>query len=633
MSEKDSPRGGGSSKIRLLRESVARRIAAGEVIDRPYSAVRELLDNAIDSGADTIRLDLENGGIGAIRCGDNGGGMNREDLELCFLPHATSKISEVDDLYSLKTMGFRGEALSSLAACSRLEILSRPFDAPSAWRLKVLGGKTVSLDEDRGGEGTTVSVEDLFYSLPGRKKFLKSPGSEGTLCKNAFIEKSLPFPEIEFRYFADGKLKLFLPRGNLKDRAVQAYPRLLDPKLVHLFEGKREELGYSIAATGPSLYRRDRRYIQIYVNRRRVTEYALTQAVEYGFRDILPGGCFPYAFIFLDVPPAAVDFNIHPSKKEVRFRDLPGIHKLLVETIHHHLADLTGRRMDGFGRMDRLSPSDEAAGPRDQGTERPEQGELSLPDSAFPRPPRRGYADSVSSAGWSAESSRRNLGTGEYGSRTEAVPFKRWQNELSPMPVLEGEITGGGAEDSTDPGGRGFRYMGQIMNLFLLAEKGDSLYLIDQHAAHERILYDEAENLWSRSQELLVPLIMDFDAAEERVFESRLEEYHKLGFTFSKEGEGRWQMLTLPSLCDGMEDEIVPFFTETRGDVKELKKKLHATISCRRAVKDGEVLDSVTARELVRKTFELNVPRCPHGRPVWFTLSREELYRLVGRDF
>lgn len=207
--------------------------------------VRELLDNAIDSSADTIRLDIDNGGIGGIRCGDNGIGMSLEDLKLCYLPHATSKIHEVEDLYNLKTMGFRGEALASLAACSRLEILSRPRKGGSAARLKIMGGKVVSLGEDRGGEGTVVSVEDLFYSLPGRKKFLKSPGSEGTLCKTAFLEKALPFPEIAFRYFNDGKLKVFLPPGNLKDRVVQSYPRILDAGLIHLWEGEKEDLGYS----------------------------------------------------------------------------------------------------------------------------------------------------------------------------------------------------------------------------------------------------------------------------------------------------------------------------------------------------------------------------------------------------
>ena len=170
------------------------------------------------------------------------------------------------------------------------------------------------------------------------------------------------------------------------------------------------------------------------------------------------------------------------------------------------------------------------------------------------------------------------------------------------------------------------------MNLFLLAVKEESLYLIDQHAAHERILFDEAEKLWSHTQELLIPLVFDLSPPKERVFKSRLEGYGKLGFTFADEGKGRWQLLAMPSCCEGMEDQIVPFFTEIRGDVKELKKKIYATIACRKAVKDGTVLDSVTARELVRKTFNLEVPRCPHGRPLWFILTKEELCRLVGRD-
>lgn len=641
MTVKDSLTGGESTRIRLLSESVSRRIAAGEVIDRPYSVVRELLDNAIDASASSISLHLEAGGIGKIICSDNGGGMGLEDLKICFLPHATSKITDVEDLYSLRTMGFRGEALSSLAACSRLEILSRPEGSTRGNRLKVLSGKIVSLGEDRAAPGTTVTVEDLFYSLPGRKKFLKSPGSEGTLCKTAFLEKALPFPEIEFRFFSDGAMKHFLPGGTLKDRVVQAFPRVLDPGLVYQWEGRRDEMAYSLVASGPSLYRRDRRYIQVYVNHRRITEYSLIQAVEYGFRDILPGGCFPYAFVFIQVPPDKVDFNIHPSKKEVRFRDLPGIHHQLVQAIHENLdsfaknsltytdrAGSQGRFFQEEGDFSTLSPG--ASSHASSGSvpfrsiqdgRRPSgfPGHDSSPAGGSYRPP--GYDSSPAGGSYRPPAS---------SAGGEPFPLHR-REELAPLPgpaEIPGETR---AADAPLPGS--FRYLGQVLDLFLVAQKDDTVYLIDQHAAHERILYDEAEKLWSRPQELLVPYVLELSPEQEKSIQGAREEYEKLGFTFQKEEGGIWQITAMPSLCEGYEEETVSHLLESGGNWRELKKKLHATVACKKAVKDGTVLDSTTARNLVERAFALPVPRCPHGRPVWFTLSRAELYRLVGRDF
>jgi DNA mismatch repair protein MutL len=616
MTVKNSLSGGESTRIRLLSESVSRRIAAGEVIDRPYSVVRELLDNALDASATAISLHLDAGGIGKIVCSDNGTGMESEDLKLCFLPHATSKITDVEDLYSLETMGFRGEALSSLAACSRLEILSRPAGSTRGNRLKVLSGKIVSLGEDRAAPGTTVTVEDLFYSLPGRKKFLKSPGAEGNLCKTAFLEKALPFPEIEFRFFSDGVMKNYLSAGTLKERVVQAFPRVLDASLIHQWEGEKDELGYSMVASGPSLYRRDRRYIQIYINNRRITEYSLIQAVEYGFRDILPGGCFPYAFVFLRVPPDKVDFNIHPSKKEVRFRDLPGIHHQLVQGIHENL--------ESFAKNS-LTYTDRSG---NQGHFFQEKEGFLSPSQNTPPPSAR--EDEVYR---SIRDSRHNSFDHAHPGDRVSFPLHR-KAELSPLPGSSELRPEQDRESITDRSPQeNFRYLGQVLDLFLVAQKDDTVYLIDQHAAHERILYDEAEKLWSRPQELLVPYVLELSPDQEKSLTTARDEYEKLGFLFQKEEEGLWQITAMPSLCEGFEEETVTHILESGGNWRELKKKLHATVACKKAIKDGTVLDDITARSLVEKAFALQVPRCPHGRPVWFTLSRSELYRLVGRDF
>lgn len=314
-----------SRSIHLLRDQVARKIAAGEVIDRPFSLLRELMDNAVDAGADTIDVHLAGGGTRSVRVVDNGCGMEREDLELCFLPHATSKISEVEDLDRITSLGFRGEALSSIAACSRLRITSAVAEG-EAFTIEVDNGKLLSLQPSKGRKGTVVEASDLFYSIPARKRFLKSDQAELSACRKLFAEKALAFPEISFRLFSEGELKLFLPASSLIDRVTASYPGQVHASMIHTIQGAGEGFHFTALGSGLSLYRKDRRYIHIYVNKRKIDEFSLVQAVSYGYGEYLPGGTFPVCFLFLEVDPERVDFNIHPAKKEVRFRGLKEIH-------------------------------------------------------------------------------------------------------------------------------------------------------------------------------------------------------------------------------------------------------------------------------------------------------------------
>ena len=302
-----------SGRVRVLSEPVARKIAAGEVIDRPFAAVRELLDNAIDSGADEITLTLEGGGIEGIAVRDNGCGMIREDLEICWLPHATSKIESMEDLESVLTLGFRGEALSSMAACSRLEIVSSRNE--KAFRLTIHGGKMLELISHRGAPGTSVTVKGLFYNMPARRRFLKSSRGEITMCRRIFLEKAAAHPEVAFRLFIDGVLKNYLPVSSPLERIPAAWPRLAPPS--SWWETQAEGDGFRITAVHarPEISRKDRQYIQIYANRRRIDEFALVQAVQYAYDAWMPGGTFPTAFIFIDVDPSLVDFNIHPATR------------------------------------------------------------------------------------------------------------------------------------------------------------------------------------------------------------------------------------------------------------------------------------------------------------------------------
>ncbi|MCK5735905.1 MAG: DNA mismatch repair endonuclease MutL [Spirochaetaceae bacterium] len=563
-------------RVRVLSESVARKIAAGEVIDRPYAAVRELLDNAVDSGADEITLTLEGGGIDTVRVTDNGCGMAREDLEVCWLPHATSKIESVEDLESVRTLGFRGEALSSMASCSRLEIISSREN--ESFRLVIHGGKMLELISHRGAPGTSVTVKDLFFNMPARRRFLKSSRGENTLCRKVFLEKAAAHPEIAFRLFINGVLKSFLPSGSPLNRIPAAWPRLAPPS--SWWETNTEDDGFRITAvhTRPEVSRKDRKYIQIYANRRRIDEFSLVQAVQYAYDPWMPGGTFPAAFIFIDIDPSLVDFNIHPAKKEARFRDLPAVRHCLIETLKD--------RLTGESYKKRAETVDK--GPVQQ----------SFSNEAASKPP-EGFTR-----------------TRKEAERFGKITTERKLERFSPRPV----------EKSGD-----FKYLGQVMGVFLVAEKSESLFIIDQHAAHERILFEKFRNADSSSEQLLIPRSLKLEKSARMKLELRRDRLSTLGLEIEKDESGEWFLKALPRAAKDMEEEVAVFLEEGGGDAEGLEKALWADLACKAAVKDNSPLDNDAAKRLVGESFSLEVPRCPHGRPIWFEVSRRELFELLGR--
>ncbi len=579
-----------SRRIHILRDSVAQKIAAGEVIDRPFSVVRELLDNSLDSGADSIDIYVEEGGLKRIRVIDNGGGMTREDLELCYLPHATSKINSAGDIYRLETLGFRGEALSSMAACARLLITSSTEEGPP-YTLEVRNGTPVRLELSGGTPGTTVEVTDLFYSMPGRRKFLKSSGAESTACFRTFLEKALPFPAVRFRFFTNHRMKLFLPSSELKERVIQAFPEQLDPQLMHEISAEAGRFRIRAVFSSPTIHQRDRRYIHIYVNNRRIQEYSLVQAVHYAYDELLPGGSFPVAFVFLDIDPDLVDFNIHPAKREVKIKNLSEVHHQLV----HSLKEYLNRTF--------LVP-DDRAGSRTPSAAADLRGHRIKPDTvsgAFPDFPLYNR------------------------SKQSEVDIEAWKQFAAESPVQTAANTDDGPTDDR------IYYIGQVFTLFLAAQRGNQLYLIDQHAAHERIIFDSLVEGPRNLQQLLVPFDFGIEADQELLLERRTAEFGELGIQLEKKSPGCWSITHLPERFSGLEQHIVDFLREQDVPGQTMKSRLFADLACTSAVKDGEILDPFSAEELVRKALELPVPRCPHGRPVWMKISRDELFRAVER--
>jgi DNA mismatch repair protein MutL len=569
-----------SRRIRILRDDVSRKIAAGEVIDRPLSIVRELLDNAIDAGAASIDVYLEGGGLTRVRVVDDGAGMEPADLALCWRAHATSKIETEDDLLRVTSLGFRGEALSSVAAASRLEIVSRPA-APdpagesAARRIVVRGGRQIAFEPCPGRQGSAVDVTELFFNYPARKKFLRGASSESLMCRSVFVDRAIAHPAIAFRLFADGALRLAFPPMGRLERVAAAYGHQLDPRLLR--ESVVEGGGFTarLVAGLPELRRRDRKLLQVFVNRRRVAEFSLIQAVEHAFSGYVPGGYHPVGFVLIDIDPSLVDFNIHPAKKEVRFRALADVHAAVVAA----------------GRQ--LLVAEQHVIPRPP-VARPAAPELDLPG----RP------------------GRTSLPLGQPASVSS---FAR--NDARPLP-----------QPLSPDDGVTIRFLGQVFGVFLAFELPDRLLLLDQHAAHEKILFERFMARQPVPQEMLFPVSFDVSDEEDERLAREAAGLEELGIVLRRAGARTWEVVALSEDLQPLgEGEIVEMLREPGRSGEGWKKDLLARAACRLAIKEGDPVDPVTARELCLKALELDIPRCPHGRPVWHELSRESLYRLVDR--
>lgn len=574
--------------IRVLDPTVAQRIAAGEVIDRPQAIIRELLDNAIDAGATTIDVYIKQGGIDEIRIVDDGVGMTREDLMVCCSSHATSKITSIEDLSALSTLGFRGEALYSIAACTDLTITTTRRDTGDSYSVHVVDGVKQGPLPASSAAGTTVITSDLFRSIPGRRKFLKRPQTEAQACKRMFIEKALPFPNITFRFFSDSKLQSFLPASNLIGRVLDAHGANLERSLFETVSTQGGTFELTMICSDPALYRTDRSHMHIFVNDRRVDEFSLIQAITYGYSSYLPGGTYPYCYIFLTVDPESADFNIHPAKKEVRLRFIKEIHHQVVISLKEWLSSL------------RLRLNDQETAIR----HRSGQQSLAYPRKHFPDSFDRDSAGFIQSLA---------------------------PDILDPTTLGSSQMRT--ADTVHEHADRGLlTYLGQAFGVFLIVMIGDTLYFIDQHAAHERILFDELSKNPS-VQPLIVPLRFKMEEEESRILEAMTASYEANGLSLSKPpvGDECWELRTIPSQADGYEDRIIELIQEHPGNVDAIVRKVYAMIACRKAIKEGEPLDRMTAQELARKALDLPEPRCPHGRPIWWIVSKDQLYQAVER--
>jgi DNA mismatch repair protein MutL len=578
-------------EIQVLDPLVAQKIAAGEVIERPSGVIRELLDNSLDADAHSIEVHITAGGNDELRVLDDGTGMSKDDLARCYLAHATSKIRTVEDLDRVRSLGFRGEALSAVASVSRLSITSA-LAGEQAHELRVEAGRQLGISPAAGSSGTSVTVRDLFFNVPARRKFLKRGASESASVRSLFLDKALPFPDVSFRLFSNGELRSFLPSATLIERISAAYPERTEPARLQELRATGDGFSLRIIAGEPAYHRRDRKQLQVFVNQRRIWEYALVQAVEYAYRDYLHGGLYPTAYLFITIEPELVDFNIHPAKREVRFRNLPQIHRRVVTALSKFLSAFDNRAVVAERDFPLLHngsplsglPAERSSVPFDLNTRfSPQRPSISEPrDGGFEAADTPGHTALVGQALSESEGSL-------------------------PQP----------------------RYLGQIMNLFLVVEVDQTLYLVDQHAAHERVIYDRLRS-GSGGQELLFPVALELEPQDADELERRLPMLARLGIVVEKSAEG-WELASVPAMLSLGPEEIAVLLMDLLHRPNDFERELFASLSCRSAVMDGDQVSPDRALEIIQGVIGLRNARCPHGRPVWISFSKEQLAGLVGR--
>jgi len=616
-------------RIAILPPEEAMRIAAGEVIDRPAALVREFLDNAIDAGSLNIEVSIEEGGCKKVEVSDDGGGMTREDLAICSLTHATSKIRCLDDLSVSRTLGFRGEALAAACAVARLEIICS-VDGREAWKLDTGPGESRPpiIEQTRRTKGATVRALNLYETIPARKRFLKREGSEASICRQVFTEKALAFNNINFRYVQDGKLKDFLPAVKTKKERFAAAV-LQTGEENFLYEINVTGAGFSavIVIGGPELHRNDRRQLFIFANGRKVQDYSLVQAVEYGSQGWFPNGTHPVAAVYVEIDPSLADFNIHPAKREVRFRDSGSIHQAIsggVKNFFHNLY-LKNSHKDGEPSTgDEQTEKDNSLFPNNNSVSKysPEEHNNTSNNNSAPRTEGtvrlRESSFSLSSLNEKFSSTSR-LRENSSHSRINDNFFTSQHNRED-------------SSSNTSPAYGDMRYAGRIFDLFILMEWGDKLYIIDQHAAHERILYNKFLEEPIPKQELLAPITFTTESDEEDAFLSaNSEELSRLGVEIKKDAD-TWSIEALPADWRMGDSQTVKEILELRQAGENMAKRWAATCCCRAAIKDGDILGDETAFELGKEALLLPDPRCPHGRPVWTEISREALFKAVRRE-
>ncbi len=615
-------------KINKLPKNIWELIAAGEVVERPASVVKELLENSIDAGADKITVEIANGGIRYIRITDNGCGISRDDVPLAFLSHATSKISKADDLDAIDTLGFRGEALASVAAVSRTQMLTKTADEAVGTRIEIQGGEQTSLDDAGCPNGTTIIIRDLFYNTPARMKFLKSDKSEGMAVAGIVDKIALSHPEISIRFIKDGKETLCTNGGGLKNAVYAVFGKEFSDSLLSV---DYELNGVTVEGfiSKPFFSRGSGSMQMFYINDRFIKSKTASAAINESYKNSIMVGRYPACVLFLKTAPELVDVNVHPAKTEVRFSNEKAIFDAVYYAVKSTLSNDVSR-VQAQIKPKRSADILTAVLPEAIQTEFSE-----IPAVDFTEPKKT--ADVILPPVKKEKVTFNSTPADTYNADDEIDLSVKTavtdDAEVTPAEAPEKEVV-------SKDGGLSFKYLGEAFKTYIFAEYNGKLVIIDKHAAHERMLYNrlKKDNGSNGSQMLLRPVSVTLSKEEYTAVCDNLETISNAGFEIENFGDGSVIVRACPLNLE--KEDVTEIITEIAGYLISNKKDIlpekldwvYHSVACRAAIKGG---NKSTDYELIEFTKQLladeSIRYCPHGRPVLVELTKREIDKQFGR--
>ena len=616
-------------QIRLLSETVASQVAAGEVVERPASVVKELTENSIDAGARKIDIVIRRGGISLVRVIDDGCGMDRDDALLSLERHATSKIRSAADLQAVATLGFRGEALPSIASVSRFRLTTREREAIAGTEIVVNGGKLDMVRDGGEAPGTQVEVRSLFYNLPARRKFLRSENTETRNIEHQVHLQAISHSRIAFSLLRDDRMLFQLPATTtLTDRIRDLYGTELLGRLVELTDGAPGNVRMTGFIGQAGLSRHSRTQQLVFVNGRATESSVITAAIREGYHTALMKGQYAVTFLFLELDPAAVDVNVHPAKREVRFRDPAGVREAIVRCIQRTLESGRAAWQERF-RAPMTSPGVSAKGAADLTL----RSDIPAPEESYRELP---YLGSSVIAG---PATAGNVDPGrapvsEIIGQAQRLPIPR-VDSASDAPALQREASKAAQQE--------FQIIGVLSKLYVLMENAAGLVLVDQHAAHERILFEELRRRMEEqgvpSQKLLLPQTFEVPPRDADWIERNISILQRMGIGIESFGPATFKIDSVPSFLSV--SDPAQFMRKVIDDLKSagnsasamrLGEEIIAKTVCRHAVKANDPLRYLEVEKLIRDLLDCDLPYCcPHGRPTMIQVSLAELEKKFGR--
>ncbi len=679
-------------RINVLEPRVYNRISAGEVVERPSSVVKELVENALDAKSSNITIEIEEGGTKLIRISDNGCGIDFDDLPKAFMPHATSKIAKAEDLDSIATLGFRGEALASIASVAQVELVSRAENSDIGGKICINGGVVESCDVCGARDGTMIAVKNLFYNTPARLKFLKSNRQEGSAITSIVERLMLANPNVSIKYIVDGRTVFGGSGLGLKNKIFEIYGRETTENLIPIetLSGAYKLSGY---LAKPTFCKANKTYQTLIVNGRYVSNSLVSVAVSNAYENFLMKGKFPLFVLNLTLPCDEIDVNVHPSKMEIKFRESKKIYDLIYSSVLQTLGQSNSPLFFSDGTNDNVSNDDlfaikkqskldddiqptttklaEVKGGFSFGDMQKLTEELSIMNVQAPN-----YVDKSIKVLASADYEHYNAEQNDIDNSTKNkdLPNEQWNTNnkddvikektfAKKVNITQGENFAVGQEQFGDNSlcannsdelwntknkstqmeidtGLNYKLVGRLFNTYVLIEVGDNFIMIDQHAGHERVLFDKFTAMYEEkkmiSQPLMIPYVFETNEEESVLVEDNLDVFSSLGFDVENFGNKTYKISSIPALLDGI--NLGEFIQESLANLTKVSptneqiKNHFATCACKAAVKGGQNLSDGEIEILLNQIAkEGRVLQCPHGRPVYVKFSKYEIEKMFKR--